>query len=615
MDGGGGDSNIGSNTIGGKTNVATCGILTCDSSSRLSSKTGRAFATLTLGDFPSSISSSSSSNEIHASVTVFLFGDALSVLRAGTKQYLRPGWAVAILGPNLMPPRSDSTMKNNCSGGATTSVTLSVNDPRQILPIGRAMDCDRCKGTIRKRIASDGALPRWDDVRCCTLVDTRHSGGRGYCQMHRKQGLSSAGSGGGTNKANKNDSNLTFMQRQRNEHSMQNSTAYAGNLRLGVGGNASTLTSLSALLHDHPSTTMPDQNKCMLKRAPLNMKKLPNVNVAVGAATNTKDVQPENPYLRAKTGTMNKGSTTSTTDPKRKQPLHDILGEALDGKRSRSTISSDKRPQLKVFNTNGYDGSVQVPKPNAILFQHSGASNSCSMHSTHSLPIDRQSSASILDKQRSLAELLKKNGNATGSSKANSRNLLIDKQSITHSKQKILSTKRGLKVAPTTALGNINSRQNRRENDFASAFSGSITSTGEQHSDDPETVLNAKSRFASAADAEEYARARSVVQALEAKEGAKEGTNSRKKDAKPPLVGSIVTTRWACRSCNKTTPFKPVSCIHARHDVRQCREIKGGSATLGSQKNRLDMHGKEETHGGLTLGSGLEWSGWRGGFG
>ena len=58
-----------------------------------------------------------------------------------------------------------------------------------------------------------------------------------------------------------------------------------------------------------------------------------------------------------------------------------------------------------------------------------------------------------------------------------------------------------------------------------------------------------------------------------------------------------------------------VSCIHARHDVRQKREIKGEAKSLTSKKDRLDRHGKDEEEGGLTLGSGLEWSGWRGGLG
>ena len=170
--------------------------------------------------------------------------------------------------------------------------------------------------------------------------------------------------------------------------------------------------------------------------------------------------------------------------------------------------------------------------------------------------------------------------------------------------------------APTSS-GNISPRNN---GDFASIFANSCEGAVEGSSfDHPETVLTAKSRFASAVHAEEYARARSVVQTLEAREDAKGGKkrmDDGAKDGKSTLAKPIATSGWACRTCGKMTSFKPVSCIHAGHDVRQRRELRGGSSkSLGSRKNRLEMHGKEEEYGGLTLGSGLEWSGWRGELG
>ena len=129
VDGGGGNGNGPS----GKTNLVTCGILTKESSSRLSSKTGRAFATMSLGDLPSSMHArgsthSNSANNLNASITVMLFGDALSSLKSN-KKYFSAGYAVAIMGPNLLPP------SNYGSKAGDTSVTLSVNDPQQILPM------------------------------------------------------------------------------------------------------------------------------------------------------------------------------------------------------------------------------------------------------------------------------------------------------------------------------------------------------------------------------------------------------------------------------------------------------------------------------------------------
>ena len=113
-----------------------------------------------------------------------------------------------------------------------------------------------------------------------------------------------------------------------------------------------------------------------------------------------------------------------------------------------------------------------------------------------------------------------------------------------------------------------------------------------------------------------------VVQALEAREarsteGKEKGANDKKKDGVPVVATAIVTSGWSCRSCKKTTPFKPASCIRAGHDVRQRRELKedrrsANSSSLGLRKDRLDRHGRDDEEGGLTLGSGLEWSGWRG---
>ncbi|KAL9180594.1 hypothetical protein ACHAXT_011047 [Thalassiosira profunda] len=139
------------------------------------------------------------------------------------------------------------------------------------------------------------------------------------------------------------------------------------------------------------------------------------------------------------------------------------------------------------------------------------------------------------------------------------------------------------------------------------------TGNSSDKSFDRNAIFNAKSRFASVVDAQEYARARSVVQELEAREDSKQqGKNTDRNKSK--AAPAIVTTGWACRTCKNKTLYKPTSCIHARHDVRQVRELKGGPKGTGTRKERLDRHGKDADEGGLTLGSGLEWSGWRGGF-
>jgi|SaaInl74LU_5_DNA_1037368.scaffolds.fasta_scaffold12345_3 hypothetical protein len=74
----------------GSTNLATCGIITLDTSSRVSSNTGRAFAMIQLGDLASP-SSRSNNNNIHALVTVFLFGEALGVIKRINDFYKKDG--------------------------------------------------------------------------------------------------------------------------------------------------------------------------------------------------------------------------------------------------------------------------------------------------------------------------------------------------------------------------------------------------------------------------------------------------------------------------------------------------------------------------------------------
>jgi minichromosome maintenance protein 10 len=188
--------------------------------------------------------------------------------------------------------------------------------------------------------------------------------------------------------------------------------------------------------------------------------------------------------------------------------------------------------------------------------------------------------------------------------------------------------------------GNPTSRRNDGRGDFASTFGGVAAAAADDDDDVDggpagrsasalERIASARSRFASAVDAREYARARGAVQALEAREesstmGDKQknnNANEKKKDGLPVVAkNAIVTSGWSCRSCKKTTPFKPASCIRAGHDVRQRRELKeegrrsANGSSLGSRKDRLDRHGRDDEEGGLTLGSGLEWSGWRGGF-
>ena len=69
---------------GGKTQLATCGILTSDVYSQISPKSGKAFAILSLGSLTPLSSSSSiigigGDNTVRPSITVFLFGNLIGI--------------------------------------------------------------------------------------------------------------------------------------------------------------------------------------------------------------------------------------------------------------------------------------------------------------------------------------------------------------------------------------------------------------------------------------------------------------------------------------------------------------------------------------------------------
>ncbi|KAL7486572.1 hypothetical protein ACHAW6_015183 [Cyclotella cf. meneghiniana] len=600
----------------GKTDLVTCGIVTNDVASRLSQKTGRAFAMINLADLPANAKLAdfgAASGTIHASVTVFLFGDALRVLNVNTKRYLSGGYAIAVLGPNLMPPKKDEQ-----SSSGNTSVSLSVSDPRQILLIGKCVDCDRCKGTTRKRTISEFGHPKYEDVRCGTLIDLRMGA---YCSTHKRQGLSTLAQGTSQGKGVKNNnagSNLTFMQKQRLESSLNNkkgvqlakkSDSVTLSMNPGIrNGMASSRVSealsqagllcnlnsnaQSPSLHDHNTNSHPPQH--VLQRAPLHMKK------STALKANSKAVAGSNYHAEQR------GNPRKTTEPKQahsiqRRTAEDILESALQRKRQKTeglssltqskhiVQSSNKRP-IKVFHTEGYDGAVQVPKPSSILFKNGTSAVYCANHPTtqsavRGLPGDE--AQDILDRQKNFADLIKE-------PKGNIPALVCG------SGARSKSPKRNLKV--------------RDDNPFASFFGHKDPFSTQ--SLDRDAILNAKSRFASAATAEEYARARSVVQQLEVQEREidkrKERAEKNKTGPRAFNSSSIVTTGWVCKTCKRKSSIEPRRCVHAGHDVRQQRELKERKAEIGSRNYRMERHGKEDTDGGLTLGSGLEWSGWRG---
>lgn len=169
--------------IYGKTNILTFGIIFHNTGTRLSSKDGRAYCILEIGN----------SLKIGPIISVFCFGNAYS---SYVKKCI-PGCVIGIYYPNLLP-RNNNKKSNNNKSSNTCIISFSINDKDQLIQIGTSKDYGICKGTTTNSN---------NQIRCKNYVDTSISQ---YCNTHRKQQYQNANNGN-INIRNGNN-NMTFMQ-------------------------------------------------------------------------------------------------------------------------------------------------------------------------------------------------------------------------------------------------------------------------------------------------------------------------------------------------------------------------------------------------------------------
>ena len=457
---------------------------------------------------------------------------------------------------------------------------------------------------------------RWEDVRCSTLVDIRQFGG--YCTAHRRQGLlsSSSSSSGSSTKAG----GSTFMQRQRQESTSSRTTTTVAPPRVSGTKRTSPLSEalsksglLEPIIPTPTASIMMDTAKPLrhLSRAPMHMKKKmgneESTTRPVVMTTLTSAVVPTaNPYMRMIDRSLSTcGREDDSMNERKKQcDNEDILGNALEQqtkKKSRATQRKDDkqvhRPITKVFTVEGYDGSVQVPKPNTILFRPRTTEHAMRNNTVTPSPTSLSSSV-ILERQKNLAELLKRQ-----TPFANDNTKLISQR-----------PNKSTNASSSSVKGTVG--------EFASIF-GQNDNGIQQQPSSLNDIASARSRFASAVDAQEYTRARAIVQALELREesttrasnnGMKKKTKKDSSQAKDAPRVAIVASGWTCRTCQKVTQYKPSACLRVNHDVQQRRELKDERGTKKSATTGLSSRKDQLINEGLILGSGLEWSGWRGGF-
>ena len=505
-------------TVSGRTSILTLGIIFENSGTRISSK-GSAFSLLKIGNLVTG-----------PCCTVFLFGDAYGNFT--TK--LKPGMIVALISPNLVPPKPNSN---------DTAVALSVRDTKQVVHIAKAQDYGICKGVSRSHKGTNS--------QCKQFVDTRVSS---YCNAHRAQinvanGDLSVGQG------------RSFLQKMRQEgvRPLQKYPTGTMTIKLTSGvvvshvpktilnkNSLSNPSSIPGFLNAHVPTVTPN-HKPLLNRAPKHMKKgLSNISKVASSAF-------VNPYQK---GPL---PTPRPIDANRCNVTQSAI--AIDWLTPAIVSNQKKRRVVNTVGTRGFNGTVIVPQPNKLF-----RSTIARVERQPELCLSQEiKSVMVVDKQRQLAALLK--------------------------------VAKPVTKAPVTS--NCNHIDSTVDKDLRDSLFDKFSKV------DTISILATKSRFTIEADAEAYAKSRLVVSDLERRESFKEQKEANSKKA--GIGGTKIEKEWICITCNnRRSRIKPNICFRQNHKVYLERSVK--STTTEADK-RSKLNDTDVDNGGLTLGQGLDWSG------
>lgn len=348
-------------TVTGRTSLLTIGIVFTNSGTKIS-KSGRAFSILEIGNFATG-----------PIVTVFLFGDAYS----RNCKICVPGTVIALLNPSIVPPK-----ENNSSKGNSNSLSLSVGDQRQLLPVAKARDYGICKG-VSKSKRPDGRLT---EHSCKNHVDTRQGH---FCRKHSKQANAKHG---------KTAKDQTFLQKTRQELPKQPTMAELlnGNRQMVMPGNQLLQTKTNPLLSKAP-------RKMVKGQAPQGQSKiatLPN----------------RNPYRKQQILTK----PVPTAAAQQKPIQMGFAGQWLNGKSAGTAIAKKRKVNLDGC---GFDGNVMVPKANK-LFRSSAPVQPQRASATESAE-DRE--RAIRERQSSLSRAFQEMTNSGNASQPHKKKLLVKK--------------------------------------------------------------------------------------------------------------------------------------------------------------------------------------------
>lgn len=320
--------------------------------------------------------------------------------------------------------------------------------------------------------------------------------------------------------------------------------------------------------------------------------------------------QPQSRAFTNELEILQKYSNNSNKKHRKQQQSSTIASKTTTTSSCVTTISCTKIINL---DTNGFDGSVPVPKPvSSIQRQLNHFANIKSMPSTnqrqqrHFQSIEERQTERAIIQQKRIAEGICNNNVTTDT------NIVAKKGTEKWEHSSLFC---GMTQIKKQKKDNDNCRRSgggtydqKYQQDL---FSGSFHATSD--SMDYDAILSKTSRFANEVNAEEYVRRRRIVVELEMEEEKKTieniAPNSKQSSTKNQIatkVDSIIKKEYYCKTCSKMSKQEPTICIGLQHDIVTKRIINETKKGIGEQRQALTEANVE--NGGLILGSGLEWS-------
>ena len=621
-------------TVCGRTMLTTVGVVMEASQTCLTKSGGKAFCKVGLGTLRTGGSC----------ISVLLFGAAYSSNMQSAdgrrKPRCTPGTVVALHNPRILPQQSSS------SNSGDTALTLSINDPQQLVLVGRDGDFGYCQATV----SGKNAQGQWvsNAKQCSHVIDKRQGP---YCAKHRncKHMVSSSSSGGKTMRSATGGSNSkkgSLLQQMRNERSQMaiaaptmaskpntNLASLARNtapLRQGQLVQPQPRTNLS--LVSQTTKTQPALHnrglvKSQTKQPPPHSRMVtpPNRSLAEHFPPPPRTQHPCNTQpsrvpvteksRRNKPGLANQ-STQSKLHPSGSVDLHSLLMQGTSSRTRKRTedhipqtqTAQTKRPRprrspqqqgggagkrntaLLNTDTTGFDGAVAIPQPSS-MFQR-GAKvlppQQPTVSSTATVdPHAERLQQEILTRQAQVAERLQREQEPPSINSA-------------EPKRRVASSAHVSKDGNTT-------KGRQRQQDRTDRLFGSLTQA------EIDQAAQRTSLFASEVHAEAYAQHRRAVVELEKEEERKTGQSKENKKGNKGLGNGIVT-EWHCRDCGKVFrngPHPPFQCQRNGHSLTRKRIVASSRESVAEGRqalnDRSNAHGTTDV---LTLGSGLEWSRW-----